>query len=35
MLTRLARVARHPALPLLVIVLANCRFYAQLAPSFA
>jgi hypothetical protein len=35
MLTRFARLTRHPALPLLVIVLANCRLYASLAPAFA
>jgi hypothetical protein len=35
MMLRIASLSRHPALPLLVIVLANCRFYATLAPIFA
>jgi hypothetical protein len=30
-----ARLTRHPAIPLLVLVLANCRFYARLASAFA
>jgi hypothetical protein len=32
---RIARLSRHPAIPLLVIVLANIGFYAQLASAFA
>ena len=35
MLTRLANLLRHPAIPLLVLVLANIGFYAQLASAFA
>ena len=31
----LPRIARHPAIPLLVLVLANLGFYAQLASAFA
>ena len=35
MLLRIARIARHPVIPLLDIVLANISFYAQLASAFA
>jgi len=35
MLPRIARLTRHPAIPLLVLVLANIGFYAQLASAFA
>jgi hypothetical protein len=34
-MTRIARLTRHPAIPLLVIVLANLGFYAQIAAAFA
>jgi hypothetical protein len=35
MLPRIATLFRHPAIPLLVLVLANLGFYAQLASAFA
>jgi|HubBroStandDraft_6_1064221.scaffolds.fasta_scaffold3496710_1 hypothetical protein len=33
MLSRIARLSRHPAIPLLVLVLANVGFYAQIASA--
>jgi hypothetical protein len=35
MLPRIASLFRHPAIPLLVLVLANVGFYAQIAFAFA
>jgi len=35
MLSRITRLSRHPAIPLLVLVLANLGFYAQLASALA
>ena len=35
MTLRIARLTRHPVIPLLVIVLANVGFYAQIASAFA
>ena len=35
MLPRIARLIRHPAISLLVLVLANVGFYAQIASAFA
>jgi hypothetical protein len=32
---RIASLSRHPAIPLLVLVLANVGFYAQVASAFA
>jgi hypothetical protein len=34
-MVRIARISRHPDIPLLVLVLANLGFYAQLASAFA
>jgi hypothetical protein len=33
--SRIATLCRHPAISLLVLVLANLGFYAQLASAFA
>jgi len=35
MLPRIARLTRHPVIPLLALVLANIFFYALLASAFA
>jgi hypothetical protein len=35
MQTRFARLSRHPALPLLALLLANVVFYASLASAFS
>jgi hypothetical protein len=35
MLTRFAKLTGHPAIQLLVLVLANIAFYTQLASAFA
>jgi hypothetical protein len=35
MLTRFARLSRHPALPLLALLLANIAFYASLASAIS
>jgi hypothetical protein len=35
MLTRFARLSRHPALPLLALLLANIVFYASLASAIS
>jgi hypothetical protein len=32
---RIARLIRHPAIPLLALVLVNIAFYAQIASTFA
>lgn len=35
MLTRFAKLSRHPALPLLALLLANGVFYASLASAIS
>ena len=35
MLTRFARLIDHPALPLMVLLIANVSFYYSLASAFA
>jgi len=35
MSTRFARLLRHPAIPLLALLIANVAFYVSLASAFA